>query len=111
MTVVDPPPASRAFGVDVGQVGGRLVLRLRGELDSESAPELHRLVDDLLVAGDTVLELTDLTFVDSSGLGCLFRLQQRVADAGGLVEAHGACPQVRHAIQMVQLNRVMALLD
>jgi anti-anti-sigma factor len=111
VTVTEPPTSSHAFGVEIDQVGGRLVLKMRGELDSDSAPELHRLVDDLLLPGDTVLDLADLTFVDSTGLGCLFRLQQRVADAGGLLEAHGACPQVKHAIQMVQLNRVMALLD
>ncbi|HJR25531.1 MAG TPA: STAS domain-containing protein [Acidimicrobiales bacterium] len=111
MTVVDPTPASHAFGVELGQFDGRLVLRLCGDLDSQSAPELRDLIDELAIDGDTVLDLEELTFIDSSGLGCLFRLQQRVADAGGLVEAHGACPQVRHAIQMVQLNRVMAVLQ
>jgi anti-anti-sigma factor len=58
-----------------------------------------------------VIDLSRVTFIDSSGLGCLFRLQQRVADAGGIVTARGACPSVRRAIQMVQLNRSMALLD
>ena len=111
MTVAEPPTASGAFAVECSQDGGRLVLRLAGDLDSDSAPELHHLVEELDFAGDTVLDLTRLTFVDSSGLGCLFRLQQRVADAGGVLEAHGACPQVRGAIQLVQLNRVMAVLD
>ena len=111
MTVVGPSPASHAFSVEADQRDGRLVLRMVGELDSVSAPDLRRLVDELPITGDTVLDLAELTFVDSSGLGCFFRLQQRVADAGGLLEAHGACPPVRHAIQMVQLNRVMALLD
>ena len=111
MTIAEPPTASGAFGVETTEDDGRLVLRLAGDLDSQTAPALHRLVEELEVPGDTVLDLTGLTFVDSSGLGCLFRLQQRVADAGGVLEAHGACPQVRGAIQLVQLNRVMALLE
>ena len=111
MTVAEPPTAPGPFAVECAELDGRLLLRLAGELDSDAAVELHRVVDELAVPGDTVLDLSHLTFVDSSGLGCLFRLQQRVADAGGLLEAHGACPQVRAAIQLVQLNRVMALLD
>ena len=111
MTVVDPTPASHAFWAESGDSDGRLVLRLAGELDSEAAPDLHHLIESLSIEGDTVLELDRLTFIDSSGLGCLLRLQQRVADAGGFLEAHGARPQVRHAIQMVQLHRVMALLQ
>ena len=111
MTVAEPPTASGAFAVDCREDDGRLVLRLAGDLDSDAAAELRHVVEELEVHGDTVLDLTELTFVDSSGLGCLFRLQQRVADAGGLLEAHGACPQVRGAIQLVQLNRVMAVLD
>jgi N-acetylglucosaminyldiphosphoundecaprenol N-acetyl-beta-D-mannosaminyltransferase len=104
-------PASHGFDLEAHTSDGRLVLRLAGELDSEAAPELRRRFDQLEVDGDAVLDLTDLTFIDSSGLGCLFRLQQRVADTGGLLEAHGAQPPVRQAMQMVQLNRVIALLD
>jgi anti-anti-sigma factor len=111
VTVAEPPTTSGAFTVDLEEADGRLVLRLAGDLDSDAAPELHRVVDELPDPSDTVLDLSGLTFVDSSGLGCLFRLQQRVADAGGILEAHGASPQVRGAMQLVQLNRVMALLD
>jgi anti-anti-sigma factor len=104
-------PASHGFVLEATTSDGHLVLRLAGELDSEAAPDLRHRIDQLPLDGDAVLDLRDLTFIDSSGLGCLFRLQQRVADAGGLLEAHGAQAPVRQAMQMVQLNRVIALLD
>ena len=110
MTVIDPL-APHLLQVDAQRIDGQMVLHLGGELDSVTVPKLRRLVDGLEVEGDVLLDLSQLSFVDSMGLGCLFRLQQRVADAGGLLVARGACPPVRHAIQMVQLNRVMALLD
>ena len=111
MTVTDPSPASHAFGVRTDEVDGRVVLRLAGELTSEVVPDLRTQLDHLDVRGDVVLDLEGLTFVDSSGLGCIYRLQQRVADAGGLLEARNVCPHVRHAMQLVQLNRVIAVLD
>jgi anti-anti-sigma factor len=79
------------------------VLRLRGDLDASTVPDLWRRIDDLDVA--------DLDFVDSSGIGLLFRLQQRVADHGGMVVARGPSPKVRRLLEMTQLNRVIAILD
>jgi anti-anti-sigma factor len=111
VTLMGSAPTSHGFALAADSAGGHLVLRFAGELDSEAAPELRHRIDQLEVAGDTVLDLSALAFIDSSGLGCLYRLQQRVADAGGLLEVHGAQPAVRQAIQMVQLNRVVALLD
>ena len=45
------------------------------------------------------------------GFGLLFRLQQRVADHGGMVVARGPSPKVRRLMEMTQLNRVIAILD
>jgi anti-anti-sigma factor len=88
------------------------VLRLRGDLDASTVPDLWRRIDDLDAAtSTTVLDLADLDFVDSSGIGLLFRLQQRVADHGGMVVARGPSPKVRRLLEMTQLNRVIAILD
>jgi anti-sigma B factor antagonist len=101
---------SEGFGLELRMVDGCLTMVLAGSLDASSAPQLRAAIEGL-GDGDLMLDLSELTFLDSSGLGCLFRLQQRVADGGGLLAARGACTSVRRTIQMVQLNRVMALLD
>lgn len=64
-----------------------VVLSLSGELDLASAPLLH---ERLLEAsqsgpGDVVCDLTDVTFMDSTGLSVLLSAQKRMQHAGGAV--------------------------
>ncbi|HEX6262600.1 MAG TPA: STAS domain-containing protein [Actinomycetota bacterium] len=62
-------------------------IRLAGELDISTVPELEQSLDGL--ADDPydplVLELTDLTFIDSTGLRAILRLARSHADRGRLV--------------------------
>ena len=120
MTALDSPrdasdldDDTTGFSLEVRREAGTTVLVLTGSLDDAAAPTLRAAIDDLHIGseGDVVLDLAGLTFLDSGGLGCLFRLQQRVADAGGLVTARRCAPTVRRVMQMVQLNRVIALVD
>jgi anti-anti-sigma factor len=88
------------------------VIRLVGDLDVSTAPELWACIEELEdPRAVTELDLGDLDFVDSSGISCLFRLHQRVADAGGMVVARRPTPQIRRMLEMTQLTRLIAVLD
>lgn len=73
------------FGVETEVSGARRVLRLRGELDMATAPELERAVraggDG--VGGEMVFDLSDLEFIDSSGIRALLLATQAIEAAGG----------------------------
>jgi anti-sigma B factor antagonist len=72
------------LGYEVTNGSGGVVVSLRGELDLASAPELQRRLLELLsrpVDGLT-LDLADLTFLDSSGLGALYRTRQAAGEQG-----------------------------
>jgi anti-anti-sigma factor len=98
--------------VDLGADDDGALVRLRGDLDASTSPELWARIDELDPAVPvTVLDLAELTFVDSTGIGCLFRLHQRVADGGGMVVARNPSPQLRRLMEMTQLNRLIAILD
>lgn len=48
------------------------VVRVGGEVDVASAPELDKLLENLPMAGENiVVDLTEVTFLDSTGLGVL----------------------------------------
>lgn len=102
---------SEQLRVDVEQDDDRVVVRLAGELEAATAPEFWSLLDEVPCGAGTELDLSDLRFIDSTGIGCLLRLQQRVADAGGLLVARGAHGPVRRSLEVTQLHRVIALLD
>lgn len=74
-----------ALRVDTAETRGQTTaLALTGELDLNTATDLYRAVKDALSAyPTTILDLTGVTFCDSSGLNTLIRLRSRARAAGG----------------------------
>jgi anti-anti-sigma factor len=73
------------FTCETAQEGDRIVVSMQGEIDLAVAPALQR---DLLAlvdrpAAKITVDLGGVTFLDSSGLGALYRARQ-AADARGI---------------------------
>lgn len=64
--------------------GGRLRLRLAGELDLATAPEAERVLEEAIDGGPVPVELdlSGLTFVDSTGLRLIVQTHQRCVARG-----------------------------
>ncbi|MDQ2651376.1 MAG: STAS domain-containing protein [Actinomycetota bacterium] len=88
------------------------VISLAGELDVSTASELRDTLDRIdVTTGSLILDMSGLRFVDSTGIGCLFKLERRAADAGCIVVARCPQPQIHRVMEMTQLNRLIAILD
>jgi anti-anti-sigma factor len=72
--------------------GAEHVVAVRGELDMFSAPELAACLDAALDRGGVriVVDLTDASFLDSSGIFTLVRAKNRAQQAGGTLRL--TCP-------------------
>ena len=68
--------------VEVTAEDGVPVLLIRGELDAYSAPTLDAAVTKVLDGGAArlVLDLSDVGFIDSSGLRSMIRARKQVGD-------------------------------
>jgi anti-anti-sigma factor len=65
--------------------GTRVDVKVGGELDMAAAFKLETELDGLLAAPDTqavVLDLADVTFIDSAGLGTLMAIRERAQQLG-----------------------------
>jgi anti-sigma B factor antagonist len=93
--------SSAPFSVDrVDQPGGPVLLRLRGELDVQSAPVLRAQLLDLLPERlALVVDLQPLDFMDSSGLAVLLELRSRARSSGWSVTVRGARGRVRELLE------------
>jgi len=61
--------------------------RLVGELDLASVDELsERLQPQVAARGDLSLDLSELTFIDSSGIRALFQLNAQMEDGSVILE-------------------------
>ncbi len=67
------------FEITEASESADLLLSIAGELDLNTVPELARRVEDGLgeEVGRVTLDLSELTFMDSSGLRLLIELNQR----------------------------------
>lgn len=70
------------FGIDDDRRDGSTVVAARGEIDVATAPALRERLDLVIDrdSGPVVVDLTSVTFIDSTGLGVLIGARQRCAE-------------------------------
>ncbi len=92
-----------------GPSGTAARLRLEGELDNLSVPVLNQALDGLYQAGCTeiVFDLTDLSFVDSSGLGALVGAWRHCQEAGGTARASNPSTMVQQLLNVTGIGRYL----
>ena len=76
-------------------------IRLSGELDLSSAPELDRVLETAVEHGGAVLvDLSELTFMDSTGINAFLKAALSLSGRGCLV-LHGEQDRVRRILDLV----------
>ena len=87
------------------------VLHLRGELDSDTAGQLHATLAELLErpVPRIVVDLTDLKFCDSVGLSAFVTCKQVITARGGWLSFAGANPFLSQLLDTVGLSRYFAV--
>lgn len=87
---------------------GGVVLALSGELDLAGAPDLTEALNEAREAGGRLtLDLTDLEFIDSSGLGVLVRFNNAAAADGCVYTVIAGPPQVHRAFVLSGLDQAL----
>jgi anti-sigma B factor antagonist len=85
MRFASPAPLPPPFRCETHRDGGRARVRPIGELDIATVPEVDRQLRSLSEAGDLdlVLDLRDVSFMDSSGLRLILAWRERAAGDDG----------------------------
>lgn len=93
--------------------GARGVISLRGEVDIYTAPRLKERLLELLDGGVTgvVVDLSDVTFIDSTAIGVLIGGVRRLHDAGGSMALVVATRPVERVLTITGLDRVFSIHD
>jgi anti-sigma B factor antagonist len=93
--------------IATSEVEGCTVVTVAGELDIHTAPSLQSAISELIDHGvhDLVVDLSQVDFIDSTGLGVL---------VAGLKKAralHGSLELVCHQDRLLKVFRITGLLD
>jgi anti-sigma B factor antagonist len=93
------------FGLTDIERDGCHTLSLVGELDVATAPELQATVDRLCEEGarEIVLDLHEVSFIDSSGLRAILASRQRCARSGCDFSLTRAQPHAQHLFELTGL--------
>lgn len=97
--------------VDLRTFEGGVIVALQGELDLEGVDHLRQKVDVVVSAAPpvAVLDLQGLEFVDSKGLHALVEADTRLRGWCEGVVVRGVRPNVRRAMDVVGVSRILRL--
>ncbi len=99
----------------VSDEGGLLRLSAAGRITQDDVtPHADRFGDLLGAAGyarKVVLGLTNVDYIDSSGISWLLVRHKRFREADGKLVIHSVPPMVRQVLEMLRLNLVLHLTD
>ena len=90
-----------------------VLLRLHGNLDAMTAPELRPTIDELVTnrSVKVVFDLNGLTLIDSSGVGAIVSLFKRVRLLGGDVKIARLANQPKEIFRLLRLDRAFDLFE
>lgn len=103
------PPS---FAIDVAPDGeGGVRLKVHGELDLSTSPELGEIMQREILGGRAVIvDLSGVTFIDSTGLNEMIQaLRACEVNGGGLSVAPDLPDQVRRVFEITGLDRVLPI--
>jgi anti-anti-sigma factor len=103
-------------GIDVRPSDDLTTVRMFGEHDISSAPDIEQTLRELLLSGtDILVDLSGLTFADSSVLRVLVQESETALENGCalvvLIPEVPASAAVRRVIQLTQLEQALSIFS
>lgn len=93
--------------------GASQIISLAGELSLYNVPEVSTALDEMLDEPglQLVLDMTELKFIDSSGLAAIVQWSQRVLHGDGAFALLGVSAKLRKVFELVQLHDRIEFLE
>ncbi|GGE10835.1 anti-sigma F factor antagonist [Marinithermofilum abyssi] len=98
--------------VDLTHKRNVLVVRLAGELDHHTAEEVRQQIESELAKDlytHMVLNLSELTFMDSSGLGVILGRYKRISQLGGKMMLCSVHPTIYRLFELSGMFKILPL--
>jgi len=96
------------FSAAIRHTGNVSIIDLNGQLTSFASGVLRQTIGDLMVQGkkQIVLNVGNLNYLDSSGVGALVNCYMGVIKQGGEMKVVGLTPKVEEVLKITQLYRI-----
>jgi anti-anti-sigma factor len=95
----------KSFQVALDDRGSVVVVRVRGEVDTATAPQMGQAIDAQLARSRrVVLDLSEVEFMDLHGLAVLMRASRRTRVEGGSFAVDRPAPCVLRLFELVRMD-------
>lgn len=103
----------REFHVSAERIGTSALVTVQGELDIATLPEFERVVTRMRSQGleRMVIDLRELSFLDSMSIELLLRLHGELTAAGASLVVVRGPRAVNRIFDLMELDRVLTLVD
>jgi stage II sporulation protein AA (anti-sigma F factor antagonist) len=97
------------------RIGSSLIVSIDGELDLETSPTFRDTVEKKLNQYETIrhliLDLENVSFIDSSGLGAILGRFKRLSQQGGRLSAIKVSRQIMRVLELSGLLKIMNIYE
>ena len=95
-----------------GSEAGHHVIAVRGEIDLFTAPELKQALTDAIEGGEhrVAIDLTDVSFLDSTALGVLIGAVKRLRSRGGALAIVNTEPSIAKTFEITGLDQIFTIV-
>ena len=98
---------------DFSREAGAWKIRVSGEVDVATAGELRSLLADLFLEkqADIVLDMRDLSYIDSTGLGVLIGAYGRMQESGHGIRVEHPRENIAKLLRITSLDKIFCAAD
>ena len=98
--------------VVVRVLNGDAVLALRGEVDAYTGPNLSEYLDAAMAetSGNVTLNLSEVSFVDSSGIAVLVAAAKKLRERGKALVVEGPVPMVVKVLEITGVTKLVQVV-
>ncbi len=99
------------LGVSVRRDPDATIVTLAGEVDLRTSPQLRNTLHELLENRPPriIIDLSDVSYVDSSGVGTIVELKRRAMRSGSDVILVGLQTRVRSVFEITRLDKFFTI--
>lgn len=95
---------------DITEIEGKVLVKLVGDVDLEHCVSVRRLLLDGVSRGkDLLVDLSEVTYLDSSGIASLVEAMQVAVKHGTALKLFSASAQAMRVFELARLDKVFLI--
>lgn len=99
--------------LDIKSENGAAIAVIKGEIDHHTAKSLREELDKFVITMQPetlAIDLGNITFMDSSGIGLIIGRYKLLKECGGILEIRRPQPYIRRVLKLAGIDRIVKII-